>query len=307
MTGSKQKSEHWLDPVSRARITCHEIRWSGHGFKTMQAGGDLYFHTLPREGTMPHAHDFLEILFVNGGGVIHRVNAESQPLRAGDLCFLRPDDVHGFAPDPTFDQVEIVMIDLDLDLALELSEYLGDDAFLHQMTAPVLPARFSLDPSAASSLYTRLLRLNTSSSTAQMRRIRLKVLLAELYTKFFVDEVNLLSESQIPPWFESLCTAMRKPENFIVGIERLQALACRTPGHVCKAFRRYLRKTPTVFINELRINHAARLLADTNTDILEIADTLSFQSLSRFYALFRGAYGTSPAAYRRMHASDREF
>ena len=307
MSDNKQNSENWLNPISRSRITCHEIKWVASGeFNSLQVGGDLYFHTVPRTGTMLHAHDFLEIIFINSGGVTHRVNAERQHLTAGDLCFLRPDDVHGFAPDDECGEVEIVMIDFDLELALSLSEYLGNDVFLQQMTAPVLPACFTLDPAATTSLYTRLLKLNSPTSSAQARSIKQKVLIAELYTKFFVDEVNLLSESQVPEWFESLCTAMRKKENFVVGIERLQALAGRTPGHICKAFQKYLRKTPTAFINELRINHAAWLLADTNTDIFEIAQELNFQSLSRFYALFRATYGTPPAAYRRLHMANRE-
>lgn len=308
MNRNKQKSENWLNPVSRSRISCHEITWTNAiDFKSMQAGGDLYFHIIPRTGTMLHSHDFMEILFVNSGGMSHRVNSERQHLTAGDICFLRPDDMHGFAPDGEFDKVEVVMLDFELELALSLSEYLGNDQFLQQMTAPVLPACFKLEPSATTSLYARLLKLNTPSNTVQASSIKLKVLLAELYTKFFVDEVNLLSESQVPEWFELLCTAMRKKENFIPGVKRMQEIAYRTPGHICKAFQKYLRKTPTDFVNELRINHAAWMLADTKTTILEIADELNFQSLSRFYALFRRTYGTSPAAYRRMHASERQF
>jgi AraC family cel operon transcriptional repressor len=85
----------------------------------------------------------------------------------------------------------------------------------------------------------------------------------------------------------------------------MQKLACRTPGHLCKSFRKYLGKTPTDFVNELRINHAAKLLSDSQQDILEIADAMNFQSLSRFYCLFRRQYGVSPGAYRRLHAGEK--
>lgn len=308
MNKNKQNSENWLDKVSKSRITCHEITWTKSAeFEVMQAGGDLYFDKIPNSGTMLHSHDFIEILLINNGGMIHRVNGEHQHLTAGNICFLRPDDVHGFAPDGEFEQVEVVMLDLDLDLALALSEYLGDDAFLKQMTAPVLPACFKLDPANTTSLYTRLLKLNTPSNTALTRSLKIKVLLGELYTKFFVDEANLLSESQVPEWFETLCTAMRKKENFEAGVKRMQELSYRTPGHLCKSFQKFLHKTPTDFVNELRINHAAWMLADTHVDILEIADELNFQSLSRFYHLFRKTYGTSPASYRRRHAANRHF
>ena len=33
----------------------------------------------------------------------------------------------------------------------------------------------------------------------------MKILLGELYSRFFIDEVNLLSEAQVPAWLEDLC------------------------------------------------------------------------------------------------------
>lgn len=87
----------------------------------------------------------------------------------------------------------------------------------------------------------------------------------------------------------------------------MQQLACRTPGHLCKSFRKYLRRTPTEFLNELRLNAAARRLADTREDILEIAGELNFQSVSQFYHLFKAYYGMTPAAFRKFHAGERGF
>jgi AraC family cel operon transcriptional repressor len=308
MSKNKQSSENWLEPVSKSRITCHNITWtSSSKFQCIQTANDIYFDQIPVSGTMLHSHDFLEVLLVNNGGMTHCVNGERQHLTAGDVCFLRPDDIHGYAPDPEFEQVEVVMLDFDLELSLALSIYLGDDGFLHRMTASVLPACFKLDPAHAMALYERLLKLNTPANTAQTRRIKIKILLGDLYAKFFVDDANLLMESQVPSWLETLCAAMRKRENFLGGIPRMQKLAGRTPGHLCKVFRKHLRKTPTDYINELRINHAASMLADTHDEIVAIADELNFQSLSRFYSLFRKTYGISPAAYRRLHLNNKHF
>ena len=97
---SRQKAEGWLDPALKARISCHEVKWTAGGdFQYIQAGGDLYFHRVPQTGTMLHSHDFAEILLVTGGCLTHQVNGDRQRLEPGSLCFLRPDDLHGFAPD----------------------------------------------------------------------------------------------------------------------------------------------------------------------------------------------------------------
>lgn len=297
----RQKCEGWLDPVTYARVTCHEISWIKTGeFHSMQAGGDLYFHRVPDCGTALHCHDFSEIILINTGGLIHKVNGERQKLTAGDLVFMRPDDVHAFLPDGQFDKAEIVLLDFDLELFLSLSVYLENDTFLQQLTAPVLPPSFKLDPTTGSALYARLLKLNSPSTSPQLRKIKLKILLGELYSRFFIDEVNLLSEARVPDWLENLCAAMRQESNFTGGVERMRKLACRTPGHLCKSFQKYLGKTPTEFVNELRLNHAARLLSDSQKEIVAIADELNFQSLSRFYSLFKRYFGLTPAAYRKM-------
>ena len=160
--------------------------------------------------------------------------------------------------------------------------------------------------SSTSSLYARLLKLNKPQELPTLRKIKLKNLLGELFTRFFIDESNLLTESQIPEWIEILCREMRKEENLLAGFGRMRKLACHTPQHLCKYFQKFLGRTPTDFLNELRINHSAQLLADTTEDVTLIADRLKFKSLSRFYHLFRKYYGISPVAYRKLHAGKQK-
>lgn len=300
----RQDSARWIDPLFGAQISCHEITWSNsRGADSIQTGGGLYFHTLPPGGTYPHTHDFAEILLVTGGGLLHRVNGERQLLAAGHLAFIRPDDTHCFAPDGKHGKCELTLLDFQLELFLTLSRYLEDDSFLKQFTEPVLPPTFKLNETDAAALGDRMIRLNSENINLNLRKVKLKILLAELFAKYFIDESTRLTEAQVPDWVEQLCVEMRKVENFSVGIKRMQKLACRTPEHLCKSFRRYLGKTPTAFVNDLRMSHAARQLADTGTDIVEIAASLHFKSLSRFYLLFRERYGLTPVQYRKRHAA----
>lgn len=65
------------------------------------------------------------------------------------------------------------------------------------------------------------------------------------------------------------------------------------------AFRRVIVFLEIGFVNGLRLDPAAWMLSDARMPIIDIAAQLGFQSLSRFYHLFRRAHGASPAAYRR--------
>ncbi|NLG12900.1 MAG: AraC family transcriptional regulator [Lentisphaerae bacterium] len=314
MDNQRQKSDGWLEPGLGARISCHEITWLPSGqirpmqsdkARVMPTGGNLYFHKVPISGTAPQTRDFAQIVLLVTGSVVQKVNGERRLLSAGDICFLRPDDLNSYVPNPERSLVELVTIDYDLDCFLSLSVLFEDDRFLQQLTAPVLPPCFQMDANACGNLYTRLLKLNTPALSPTLRKIKLKLLLGELFARFFIDEDNLQRESQVPDWLVSLCAAMREEKNFIAGLPRLHKLACRTPGHVCKSFQKYLGRRPTEYINELRLAHAARQLSDTDDDIVVIATRLNFSSLSWFYRLFQQRYGVSPAAYRRLHSTVR--
>jgi AraC family cel operon transcriptional repressor len=299
MRNKELERDTFIDPGIGADISYHSITWNESKTPVLiPTGGNINFHSLPITGTLPHTHDFAEIILVLNGKLIHNVNGERQIIKSGNIVFVRPTDQHSFEP-VEMEKCELIFIDFQLELFLTLSKYLENDVFLQQFTASVLPPTFMMEGNEANDLCNRLLAINSSRLSPHLNKIKIKIILAELFTRFFIDEINLLSEEQVPDWLESLCEKMRKPENFIVGLKKMQKLACCTPEHLCKSFRKYLNKTPTEFINEQRINHAARLLADTNEEISGIAYDLNFQSLSRFYHLFKKFYGMSPAKYRK--------
>ena len=160
------------------------------------------------------------------------------------------------------------------------------------------------EPIPYEELSLELLNLNAQGVSPAVRKIRFKVLLAELFTHFFLPRQSA-GGADAPKWLENLCEKMGAPENFIPGLKRMQQLSGYTPEYLCKIFRKHLGRTPTEFINELRINYAARMLADSDESIAELAYHLNFQSLSRFYHLFHRQYSCTPAEYRKRALAAR--
>ncbi len=64
-------------------------------------------------------------------------------------------------------------------------------------------------------------------------------------------------------------------------------------------FKNEYGQTPKAYIDSLRIKEAKRQLAQTDTNITDIALSVGFGSLSAFYRLFKEHTGTTPAAYRK--------
>ncbi len=68
------------------------------------------------------------------------------------------------------------------------------------------------------------------------------------------------------------------------------------------AFGDALGVTPHRYLVNLRTAHAARLLTQTRTPVIDICFASGFGSMSRFHAAFREAYGLPPARYRARAA-----
>ncbi|MCC8046100.1 MAG: AraC family transcriptional regulator, partial [Clostridiales bacterium] len=53
------------------------------------------------------------------------------------------------------------------------------------------------------------------------------------------------------------------------------------------------------YLKRKRIDEAKRLLAETNLSILDIANSVGFESQSKFTAMFHAAAGLTPTAFRQ--------
>jgi AraC family transcriptional regulator len=79
----------------------------------------------------------------------------------------------------------------------------------------------------------------------------------------------------------------------------------RHPVYVATAFHRAYGETIGTCIRRLRIEHARRMLADSESPIAEIALSAGFANQSHFTRAFRKMTGMTPAAYRALIADNR--
>ena len=76
------------------------------------------------------------------------------------------------------------------------------------------------------------------------------------------------------------------------------------PVQLGKRFKAGMNKTLKEYINELRLNHAYRLLLETDRKVIDIAYESGFESLRTFNRIFSEAMGDSPSGYRK-HRSQK--
>ncbi len=69
--------------------------------------------------------------------------------------------------------------------------------------------------------------------------------------------------------------------------------------YVSHLFKELMDNTFVGYVNELRLNHAAMLLAATDSPIIEIASKSGFNNLSNFNRAFKMYFGKTPSMYRK--------
>lgn len=91
-----------------------------------------------------------------------------------------------------------------------------------------------------------------------------------------------------------------------IDLEGAAAQADVSPFHFLRLFSSVLGVTPHQYLVRSRLRHAARLLAEDDNSITDIAYDVGFGDLSNFVRTFHRAAGVSPRRFRQASRGDRK-
>ena len=258
-------------------------KWIGDGRQF------IYSHALNRKlNPEEHCHDFFEIIYLFSGFGEHRVNGRMQRMQAGDVCFLRPGDVHLFVEQS--DQLELFSISA---MPEEIDRFLQTYQLREDMLDVGTPPMFhiaSVPSNNVLKLFYRLGRLSVEKEREAVLRVILGMTM-ECYT--------LLKLDQERDWFQSILFHMRKPENLQEGVPAMMRIANLSHAQLCRTMRKRGLQPPKVYIKELRLSTAYELIQNTSLNYEDIALRVGYASVSHFSTAFRSRYGVPPGAMRK--------
>src|SRR6266436_3016078 len=91
-----------------------------------------------------------------------------------------------------------------------------------------------------------------------------------------------------------------------IDLEGAAGQAGISPFHFLRLFSDVLGVTPHQYLVRSRLRHAARLLADNDISITDVAYDVGFNDLSNFVRTFHRAAGASPLKFRQASRGDRK-
>lgn len=84
-----------------------------------------------------------------------------------------------------------------------------------------------------------------------------------------------------------------------ISLSEVAGVAAMNPNAFCRFFKSRTQKSLTQFINEIRIGHACKLLANKDESITQIAYECGFNNVSNFNHFFKLIKKSSPRKYRK--------
>lgn len=84
-----------------------------------------------------------------------------------------------------------------------------------------------------------------------------------------------------------------------IRLQNLSSILFLCPKQITRIIQREYGCSLSVLIHRQRMEAACALLKQTSLEIKEIARRVGYENETYFYAIFKKAYGTSPASYRR--------
>ena len=135
------------------------------------------------------------------------------------------------------------------------------------------------------------------------KEIKLELLYEQL-RKTQVDEKRMVITSTTEEKLERVISFLK--ENYVSDISRegLAGAMGMSSDHMSRMFKAYTGKKINEYINELRIEDAARRIVETEDKIIDIAFSVGFESLATFNRAFLKVMGLTPSDYKKKRMEE---
>lgn len=269
-----------------------------NAMETLAPFGGVNFNHGTLSRSRSHRHDFHEIFLVEKGVARHTMNDSSRIVETNTLMSVPPGTVH--VKEAVEVDCSMYNIAFTTELVADVAVFSGlNFTHLSSRTAPIVKRLNTNERKRFIHLFeegTRSLIRQTPEARASLRLIILTICVKFLLS---VERTERDDAPPLPDWLEGVVIRMEKTDNYRKGLPFLRKIACKSQEHLIRSFKRHLRQTPTEYVNSLRLERAASLLATTESPVYWIAEEVGFSNLSHFHHLYKRRFGVSPAKYRQ--------
>lgn len=253
-----------------------------------------------------HWHDEAEMICLEKGKFHMSVNMKEMTVDAPALVFIEPQEIHSVLLEEK--QKESALVFHRHMLSFEYY-----DLTQYQIIRPLLEGRIRfprvIDPRQEAwdeishiyrNMYSQILRKDLGS------KLRIKAglyqMLACLYEQGMLENVPVreVSDSDRINVMKRVLSFIHEAYGRKLSVDEIAGVAGMNPQYFCRYFKKITGKTVTEYVNDIRINHAAEALSQTEDKITDIAFRCGYDNVGYFIRRFQKTKNMTPSAYRQF-------
>lgn len=274
-----------------------------------EASGPDYSFTFKREEQAHfydkyHHHPEFELTYIEKGKGIRFVGDHIAPFKDGDMVLLGPNLSHMWKCDRPFYEKS------DRKACCSYVIHFPNELLANMLTMPeMIPIRHLLDKSKRGIKIEGKIKdkviITLKTLAKQPINDRLFIFLQLLHAIASSKNLSMLSQTYISEEKENKQSERLNAiyNHLLENIEKkitLQEVANisnMSPTAFCRFIKQKTGKSFTNLLNEIRINHACRLLTQSTEKIAQVAFSSGFNNLSHFNKQFKAITGKSPRKF----------
>lgn len=289
--GNKKQSTPLLFKIAKTESESFNVQ--------MESGAGFYPYL--------HYHPEMQITLVKKGSGTFFIGDSSGQFSVGEVFVIGPGTPHLFRNEPDVsDESGVVSLSIYFrreafgDRLLTLPETSAIDTLIERSRLGIIVEKTSLSEAArqVEAIYSaegferlmELFRLLNSMATGYSTRVISRHLLTSM--------LNNNDDRRLNDVFRFMALNYRRQ----ISLKEIASVASMSGTAFCRYFVRRTGKTFTVFMNEIRIGYACRMLQSSGMNISEIAYACGYGNISHFNRQFQKLAGQSPRAYRATHS-----
>lgn len=248
-----------------------------------------------------HYHPEIELVFVNGGSGKRQIGSHVSYYTDGDLILIGTNLPHcGFTDDHTGNKNEVV-IQMKPNFLGDGFIALPETRHLQQLFARARGG-IAFGPDTRKILGVKMEAMATQMPFERLMAIIEVLNVLEQATDYkvlnaegFALETHVQDNDRINMVFNYVKDNFKEP----IALEDVAELAYMTVPSFCRYFKKVTRKTFVHFVNQYRVVHACKLLAEKPISIAEVCFESGFNNFSHFNKSFKEVTGKSASQYRQ--------
>lgn len=260
-----------------------------------------YARALNNKAHLWHYHPEIEMVFVNGGSGKRQIGSHLSYYTDGDLILVGSNLPHcGFTDSNTGNKTETV-IQMKPDFLGQGFLGLQETGWITKLFGKA-KGGIAFGPETKAKVGRQIEKMNEQQPFEKL--LALLQILKELESSRdykilnaagFSMEMQIQDNDRISMIFNYVKDHFQEEINLM----DIAEMAHMTTPSFCRYFKKITKKTFTHFVNEYRIVHASKLLAEKQTSISNICYESGFNNFSHFNKQFKAFTGKSALQYRK--------